>query len=118
MTLEVAAPQSRLSDAADREPEGTEIAEAVPLPGMPAPRQQTVRINREVPIPYYYQLEGLLRQQISTGRWRGDEQTPSEKQLCELYSVSRTTVRLAIGHLVTEGLLYHIKGKGTFVRRP
>lgn len=74
-------------------------------------------INREVPIPYYYQLEGLLRQQISGGLWQPGQQVPSEKQLCEFYAVSRTTVRQAVSHLVGEGLLYHVKGKGTFVRK-
>lgn len=74
-------------------------------------------INRNVPIPYYYQLEGLLRQQILNGRWQAGQRVPSEKQLCELYAVSRTTVRQAVGHLVDEGLLYHVKGKGTFVRK-
>ena len=74
-------------------------------------------INREVPIPYYYQLEGLLRQQILGGIWQAGQQVPSEKQLCEFYAVSRTTVRQAVSHLVGEGLLYHVKGKGTFVRK-
>lgn len=74
-------------------------------------------INRNVPIPYYYQLEGLLRDHLRNGRWRPGEQVPSEKQLCTTYAVSRTTVRQAIGHLVADGLLYHVKGKGTFVRR-
>lgn len=73
-------------------------------------------INREVPIPYYYQLEGLLRQQILQGNWQAGQRVPSEKQLCEFYAVSRTTVRQAVSHLVGEGLLYHVKGKGTFVR--
>src|SRR5438067_2096267 len=74
-------------------------------------------INRDVPIPYYYQLENHLREQISTGRWPADRPIYSERQLCEMYDVSRTTVRQAIGRLVNEGLLYHIKGKGTFIRR-
>ena len=74
-------------------------------------------INRDVPIPYYYQLEGLLRQQILDGRWQAGQRVPSEKQLCEFYAVSRTTVRQAVSNLVDEGLLYHVKGKGTFVRK-
>ena len=76
----------------------------------------TAVINREVPIPYYYQLEGLLRDQIRRGSWQAGQKVPSEKQLCEFYAVSRTTVRQAVSHLVGEGLLYHVKGKGTFVR--
>jgi GntR family transcriptional regulator len=74
-------------------------------------------INREVPIPYYYQLEGILRQQVDSGRWTASQRVPSEKQLGELYNVSRTTVRQAVNNLVAGGLLYHVKGKGTFVRK-
>jgi len=74
-------------------------------------------INRNSPIPYYYQLERVLRQQIVDGTWREGEQILSERQLCERYGVSRPTVRQAIGRLVQDGLLYHVKGKGTFVTR-
>jgi GntR family transcriptional regulator, N-acetylglucosamine utilization regulator len=83
----------------------------------PWPSDGRDSINRDVPIPYYYQLEGLLREQVHAGRWEPGQQVPSEKQLCERYSVSRTTVRQAVGNLVQEGLLYHVKGKGTFVRK-
>jgi GntR family transcriptional regulator len=72
-------------------------------------------IDRGVPIPYWYQLEGLLRQHIAQGQWKVGQRVPSEKQLCERYGVSRTTVRQAVGKLVESKLLYHVKGKGTFV---
>ena len=72
-------------------------------------------IDRTVPIPYYYQLEGLLREQIAAGRYETGQRVPSEKELCKQYGVSRTTVRQAVGKLVSEGLLHHLKGKGTFV---
>jgi len=74
-------------------------------------------IDRNVPIPYYYQLQGLLRQQIVNGSWQVGQQVPSEKQLCQQYSVSRTTVRQAVNQLVLDGLVFHVKGKGTFVGR-
>jgi GntR family transcriptional regulator len=76
-----------------------------------------VSIDRSTPIPYYYQLEVLLRQQIANGRWKVGQRIPSEKQFCEQYAVSRTTVRQAVNDLVALGLLYHVKGKGTFVAR-
>lgn len=44
------------------------------------------------------------------------EKLPSERQLCDDYDVSRTTVRRAIGSLVNAGILYQVQGKGTFVR--
>lgn len=75
----------------------------------------TVGIDRGVPIPYYYQLEKLILAEIAAGRFRPGEAILSERQLCEAYDISRTTVRQAIGRLVADGVLYHTKGKGTFV---
>ena len=43
-----------------------------------------------------------------------DKSIPSEHSLANRFGVSRTTVRLAINDLVNEGLLYRIKGSGTY----
>lgn len=77
---------------------------------------QSSGIDKNVPIPYYYQLERLLRDDIAKGRWQQGEAILSERRLCEEYGVSRTTVRQAVNRLVQDGLLYHVKGKGTFVK--
>ena len=42
---------------------------------------------------------------------------PTEKELSEMFLISRTTVRQAITEMVQEGWLYRIKSKGTFVAR-
>lgn len=55
-------------------------------------------------------LEELCRTELSPG-----DPLPSERLLCEQYAVSRTTVRDAIGQLVSDGLLVRVPGKGTFV---
>ena len=44
------------------------------------------------------------------------KQIPSERELCEIYNVSRTTIRKAIDELVKEGLLIKRPGKGNFVK--
>ena len=75
-------------------------------------------IRKDSPIPYYFQLEEILRGEIESGKWAPGQQIPSESELCEILDVSRTVVRQALNELVNEGLLYRRKGKGTFVSGP
>ncbi len=75
-------------------------------------------IDKEGPVPYHYQLRELLRSDIEAGRWKVGERLPSERELCEAFNLSRTTVREAIDALVNEGLLRREKGRGTFVAEP
>jgi len=82
------------------------------------PDTLTDAIDKETPIPYHYQLRELLRGEIVAGRWAVDEKLPSERELCEAFDLSRTTVREAIDALVNEGLLRREKGRGTFVASP
>ena len=43
---------------------------------------------------------------------------PSERELCELFGVSRMTVRQAVDTLVVDGVFKRHQGKGTFVASP
>jgi len=43
---------------------------------------------------------------------------PSERQLAERYGLARMTVRTEVDRLVTEGLVYRLHGRGTFVAEP
>ena len=72
-------------------------------------------INFESNIPYYIQLVAILKDNISSGDWKTGEKIPSEPELCDIYGVSRTVVRQALGELELEGLINRRKGKGTFV---
>lgn len=65
--------------------------------------------------PKYYQLASILREQIEQGRLSAHDSIPSERNLEEIYSVSRTTIRQAIDLLVRQGFLYREHGRGTFV---
>lgn len=64
----------------------------------------------------YSQLINSLKEEIKTMD-EGDK-IPSERQLCHIYNVSRTTVRNAITELEYSGHLQRIQGKGTFVNNP
>ncbi|MDQ0339335.1 GntR family transcriptional regulator [Caldalkalibacillus uzonensis] len=72
-------------------------------------------IDKDSPIPIYYQLEELIRTQIENEALQPGDLIPSERELAEQYHISRMTVRQAITNLVNEGLLVRKKGKGTFV---
>jgi len=75
-------------------------------------------IDKDLPIPYHYQLRELLRDEIASGHWVVGERLPSERELCEAFNLSRTTIREAIDALVNEGLLRREKGRGTFIAKP
>lgn len=72
-----------------------------------------MRLDVSSPIPLHIQLKDFLRKEIGEGGYT--ERIPSEKELMEMFSVSRTTVREAVSSLVREGVLEKIHGKGTFV---
>ncbi len=77
------------------------------------------RIDRALPIPYYFQIAEILRGTLADIRVGPDSEValPSENELCSLYSVTRATVRHALDLLEREGLVYRRKGKGTYLRR-
>ena len=72
-------------------------------------------IDKNSPIPVYFQLKNDLVKKIAQGVWKPGECISSERELCEIYNVSRMTIRQAIGELVQEGILTRVKGKGTYV---
>ena len=73
-------------------------------------------LNRETPVPLYFQLIGELREKLLKKLDPG-AMIPSERELCERFRVSRITVRKAIEELTVNGELYKLHGKGTFKTR-
>ena len=43
---------------------------------------------------------------------------PSERDLCKMWGMNRTTLHFAVNTLVEEGRLYRVKGAGTYVAEP
>lgn len=75
-------------------------------------------IDRESPIPLYYQLKELLTGRITSDEWQPGDMLPTEEQLQEQYELSRTTVRQALKELEFEGKISRYRGRGTFVSKP
>jgi len=72
-------------------------------------------INPNDPLPIYKQLKQIILTKIENGDWKPGDYLPSEHELEQKYSISRTPVRQCLGELVDEGYLVKKKGKGTIV---
>jgi GntR family transcriptional regulator len=62
----------------------------------------------------YGELASQLREAIARGEFAGGRQLPTEAELGDLHHVSRQTVRRALQELVGEGLVFRVRGRGTF----
>ncbi len=75
-------------------------------------------LNRNLPVPLYYQIAESIQDEIRAGRLLPGDQLPSERDLSAKFNVSRMTARQAITYLVSEGALVVRHGNGTFVAEP
>lgn len=80
--------------------------------------QAILGLNRESKVPLYHQLYELLRAKITGGEWPPGTLLPAESELQQNYQVSQITVRQALENLVSDGLIYRQRGRGTFVSQP
>lgn len=71
-------------------------------------------VDKSSRTPLYLQLMNILID-IIENKLEENDQILSEREICEIYNVSRTTVRQAMDELEKEGYIYKIHGKGTFV---
>jgi GntR family transcriptional regulator len=75
-------------------------------------------LNARGPEPLHSQVAEHLRGQISSGELQPNDMLPSEQELSRHFGVARMTARHGVSHLVNEGLLYRVPGRGTFVAEP
>ena len=76
------------------------------------------RINRQIPIPLYYQIAQHLRAEIRERGLRPGTLLGTEEEIQKNFRVSRATARKALEELVEEGLVTRMTGKGTYVAKP
>jgi len=68
-----------------------------------------------VAVPAYRKIINTIQEWIQKGRFQSDDKLPSEAQLMEEFSTSRITVTRALSELELKGVIYRLKGKGSFV---
>jgi GntR family transcriptional regulator len=64
----------------------------------------------------YQQLTEIILNKITTKEWPSNYKIPTEEELCEIYKVSRITVRNALLNLERSGYICRKPGRGTFVQ--
>lgn len=65
--------------------------------------------------PIYEQLEEQLRRLIVTGAIQSDERLPSIREISSSLAINPNTIQRAYRELESEGYIYTIPGKGSFV---
>ncbi len=75
-------------------------------------------IQRDSPVPYYYQLSSFVEARIKAKEWQPGQLLPSEQDLCSRLGVSRTVVRQAMAELEYSGLVSKQNGKRSYVAFP
>jgi DNA-binding GntR family transcriptional regulator len=66
-------------------------------------------------IPQYRKLYETLRKHILEGVYKAGDLLPSENELCQLYGMTRPTVRQSLSSLASDGFISKHQGKGSIV---
>jgi len=80
-------------------------------------RELDITLERNSPVPLYYQLAQSIENAIATGALAPGDRLENELSLTTRLGLSRSTARQAIQELVRKGLLVRKRGVGTQVVR-
>lgn len=72
-------------------------------------------IDKNSRIPLYAQLIDIIYEKIDSKALKEGDKLPSERELCNLYDISRATVRQAMMELEKEAFIYKLHGKGAYI---
>lgn len=75
-------------------------------------------LDKDSFIPIYHQLFKHFEGLILSGELVPGDMLPTEMEFSEQLGISRMTVRRVISELAAAGMVYTVKGKGTFVAEP
>ncbi|MBN2416928.1 GntR family transcriptional regulator [bacterium] len=72
-------------------------------------------IDKNSPVPQYFQLQTWLMEQIDQGVFKPGDRIPTEEELSGITGLARATIRQAVQNLVNMGHLERKRRLGTFV---
>ena len=72
-------------------------------------------VDKTLKVSIYKQIAQSITEAIKTGILKYDNRLPTEKEICRMFSISPTVVKMAYETLIQENMIKRIKGKGTFV---
>jgi len=70
---------------------------------------------QQKPVPRHKKLYEILRKHIIDGVYKEGDLLPSENELCQLYGMTRPTVRQSLSTLAGDGYIHKHQGKGSIV---
>lgn len=65
--------------------------------------------------PIYEQIIDNMKQLVVSGALKRDEQIPSVRQLAQELAINPNTIQKAYAELERQGVIYSLKGRGSFV---
>ncbi|MFD0716315.1 substrate-binding domain-containing protein [Paenibacillus sp. GCM10027626] len=72
-------------------------------------------VRKQPASPKYQLIKDYVLSQIENKEISQDDRIPSESEFVKMLDVSSITVRKALTDLVNEGVIYRVRGKGSFV---
>ena len=80
--------------------------------------EATFRVDPDSSEPLYTQVEASIQDYVHRFDLKPGAVLPSEREMADLFQVSRLTIRKAIDELSREGRVYRRAGRGTYVSQP
>ena len=68
--------------------------------------------------PIYIRIVEDIKEKINSAELNPGDTVPPETALCKEYGVSRMTVRKGLAILTSEGYIFSVPGKGSYVQKP
>ena len=74
-----------------------------------------IQLNYRDTRPVYQQIKDNVRQLVVSGALKKDEKLPSVREMAASLAINPNTIQRAYRELESEGYIYTLSGKGTFV---